>query len=139
MALERTLAIIKPEAVVYRDEILLAYRQAGFLIVEMKVGRLTEEEAKIFAIEHVAHEAYPRIWAHFSSGEILVLLLEQDDAIGKCRLLHGCNDPAKAALGTLRAKYGNGKKANAVHSAKDTKEAAREIAFFFGKNKVVNW
>ena len=69
----------------------------------------------------------------------MVLLLEQDGAIGKLRLLNGCNDPSKAAPGTLRAKYGNGKKANAVHSSKDEKEAVREIAFFFGENKVVNW
>ncbi|MBI3621717.1 MAG: nucleoside-diphosphate kinase [Nitrospirae bacterium] len=134
MGRERTLAIIKPDAVKQRamGPILQRYEEEGFRIVEMKLARLTKAEAETFYAVHRARPFFQSLISFMISGPVVVVLLEGERAVERHRTLMGATDPAKAAEGTLRKRYGKSIEENAVHGSDSEATAKDEIAFFFG-------
>jgi len=136
MALERTFAIIKPNAVKAGNlgRVLTDIEAGGLTPKAMRLTQLTPDLCKQFYAEHVAKPFYPELEAFMVSGPVVVLCLEGDNAILRWRDLMGATNPAKAAPGTLRAKYGEGFTENAVHGSDSPESAARELSFFFDTN-----
>jgi nucleoside-diphosphate kinase len=131
---ERTLAIIKPDAVKQRSigAILQRYEEEGFRIVEMKLVRLTKADAEAFYAVHKARPFFQSLVTFMISGPVVVVLLEGEQAVERHRTLMGATDPAKAAEGTLRKRYGRSIEENTVHGSDSGATAKDEIAFFFG-------
>ncbi len=134
MGRERTLAIIKPDAVKQRSigAILQRYEEEGFRIVEMKLVRLTKADAEAFYAVHKARPFFQSLVTFMISGPVVVVLLEGEQAVERHRTLMGATDPAKAAEGTLRKRYGRSIEENTVHGSDSGATAKDEIAFFFG-------
>lgn len=135
MALERTLSIIKPDAVAKNviGEIYTRFERAGFKIVEAKMIQLDDELAGGFYAEHKERPFYKDLVAFMTSGPVVVSVLEGEGAVLRHRELMGATNPKEAAAGTLRADYAASIDANAVHGSDSLESAAREIAYFFGK------
>ena len=133
MALERTFAIIKPDAVKanQQGDILTRIHKAGFSIVAIKSMRLTKEEAGGFYAVHKARPFFGELTDFMSSGKIIAMVLEADGAITKWRDTMGATDPKKAAAGTIRAEFAENIEANSVHGSDSAENAAVEIAFFY--------
>lgn len=131
--MERTLAIIKPDAVERRltGRILLRIEEAGFGIRAMRMVRLSRAEAEGFYYVHRERPFFASLTAFMSSGPAVVLALEADDAIRKWRDLMGATDPAKAAAGTLRREFGSSIERNATHGSDGPDTAAFELGYFF--------
>ncbi len=132
--MEKTLTIIKPDAT-ERDllgHILNRFEKAGFKIVEMKMMNLSKDEAGRFYEVHKERPFYGELTDYMSSGPIVPIVLEKDNAIADLRLLIGATDPAEAASGTLRDEVGMDKGRNSVHASDSLESAAIEIPFFFG-------
>ena len=131
--MERTLGIIKPDAVAagHAGEIISAYEKAGFAIVAMKKVRLTPAQAAGFYAVHKQRPFFKPLCKFMSSGPCIVVALEGDDAISKNRKLMGSTDSTKAARGTLRARFGTDLQNNAVHGSDAPATAAFEIGYFF--------
>ena len=133
MAVERTLAIIKPDAV-YRGvtaDILSRIHQAGLTIRAIKSLRLTPAEAEAFYAVHRGKSFFPELTAFMSSGKIVVLVLEAENAIARWRETMGATDPAKAAAGTIRREFGTSIQNNCTHGSDAPETAAFEIGYFF--------
>ena len=133
MAIERTLAIIKPDAV-YRGvtaDILARVHQAGLTIRAIKSLRLTPTEAEAFYAVHRGKGFFPELTAFMSSGKIVVLVLEAENAIARWRETMGATDPAKAAAGTIRREFGTSIQNNCTHGSDASETAAFEIGYFF--------
>ena len=133
MAIERTFAIIKPDAV-DRDlqgEILSRVHKAGFKIIAMKSMRLTKEEAAGFYAVHKARPFFGELTDFMSSGKIFAMVLEAEGAISKWRETMGATDPKKAAPGTIRRDLGTSIQMNCTHGSDAPETAAFEIAYFF--------
>lgn len=130
---ERTLSIIKPDAVARNliGEILRRFEDAGLKVVAARLLRLSLEEARAFYAVHKDRPFYSSLTEYMSSGQILVSVLEGEQAIQKNRDLMGATDPAKAAPGTIRNMWGTDVEKNAVHGSDGPETAAWEIAFFF--------
>lgn len=139
MAVERTLAIIKPDAVEKNlaGAILAHIEKAGFVVRGMKRVRLTAAQAEAFYEEHRGRGFYGELTAFMSRGPVYVLALEADGAIAKWRETMGATDPAAAAAGTIRKLYGASKGENATHGSDSPTSAAREVAFFFAACELV--
>ena len=133
MALERTFAIIKPDAVSrgIQGEILARIQKAGFTIVAAKSMRLTKEEAGGFYAVHKARPFFGELTDFMSSGKIIAMVLEADGAILKWRDTMGATDPKKAAPGTIRHDLGTSIGNNVTHGSDAPETAAFEIAYFF--------
>lgn len=133
MALERTFAIIKPDAVQagQQGEILARINEAGFKIVAVKSMQLTREEAGGFYHVHKARPFFGELTEFMSSGKIVALVLEADGAIAKWRDTMGATDPKKAAPGTIRHDLGTSIGTNCTHGSDAPDTAAFEIAYFF--------
>ena len=133
MALERTFAIIKPDAVGrnLQGEILCRIHKAGFKIVAIKSIRLTKEEAGGFYAVHRERPFFGELTDFMSSGKIFALILEAEDAINKWRDTMGATDPKKAAPGTIRRDLGTSIGNNCTHGSDAPDTAAFEIAYFF--------
>ncbi len=133
MATQRTLSIIKPDAMEKSSAgaILARFQEEGFLITAMKTIHLTRPQAEGFYAEHRGRGFFDELVTFMSRGPIIVLCLEREDAIAKYREVIGATDPAKAAPGTIRKLYGANVGENAVHGSDSEKAAAREIAYFF--------
>jgi len=133
LSLERTFAIIKPDAVSrgQHGEILARIHQAGFTIVAIKSMRLTKEEAGGFYAVHQARPFFGELTDFMSSGKIFALVLEADDAIRKWRDTMGATDPKKAAPGTIRHDLGTSIGTNCTHGSDGPETAAFEIAYLF--------
>jgi nucleoside-diphosphate kinase len=133
MSLERTFAIIKPDAVAARHagEILAAIEKAGFRILALRMTRLTEQEAKGFYEVHSAKPFYEGLVKFMTEGPILVMALEREDAIVKWRETMGATKPADAAEGTIRKRFGTGIERNCVHGSDAPETAETELRFFF--------
>ncbi len=133
MALERTFAIIKPDAVSrgQQGEILARIHKAGFTIVAIKSMRLTREEAGGFYAVHKARPFFGELTEFMSSGKIVVMVLEADGAISKWRDTMGATDPKKAAPGTIRHDLGTSIGTNCTHGSDAPETAAFEIGYFF--------
>ena len=133
MTIERTLSIIKPDAVKKNaiGQILARFEGAGLRIVAARMMRLSRVEAEGFYEVHRARPFFSDLVEFMTSGPVLVQVLEGEDAIAKNRELMGATDPKKAAKGTIRADFADSIDANAVHGSDGPETARREIAFFF--------
>jgi nucleoside-diphosphate kinase len=138
MAVERTLSIIKPDAVGRNliGEILRKFEAAGLRIAAAKLIRLTPERAQGFYAVHKARPFFQGLCEYMSSGPIFVSVLEGDSAVAKNREVMGATDPAKAAPGTIRKEFGKDIEQNAVHGSDAPETAATEIAFFFRPDEI---
>ncbi len=130
---ERTLAIIKPDAVERRltGPIIQRIEAAGFRIRAMRQLALHKADAEGFYAVHRERPFFSALTAFMSSGPVVVLVLEAADAIGKWRALMGATDPAKAGEGTLRKEFGQSIERNATHGSDAPETAAYEIGYFF--------
>ena len=133
MAIERTFAIIKPDAVArgQQGEILSRIHKAGFQIVAIKSMRLTKEEAGGFYAVHKARPFFGELTDFMSSGKIIAIVLEADGAILKWRDTMGATDPKKAGAGTIRHDLGTSIGTNCTHGSDAPDTAAFEISYFF--------
>jgi nucleoside-diphosphate kinase len=130
---ERTLAIIKPDAVSARQagRIVQRIEEAGFQIRAMRLVNLTKKEAEGFYAVHRERPFFASLTSFMSSGPAIVMALEAPDAIGKWRTLMGATDPVKADAGTLRKEYGRSIEHNATHGSDAPETAAYELGYFF--------
>lgn len=133
MAIERTLAIIKPDAASrgLTDEILKRIHEAGFRIVAMKTLQLTKAEAEGFYAVHRDKPFFASLTEFMSSDKIVVMVLEGENAIARWREVMGATDPAKAAPGTIRREFGTSIQNNCTHGSDAPETAAFEINYFF--------
>ncbi len=130
---ERTLAIVKPDAVAKGSagRIIARIEQAGFKVVAMKMIHMTPGQAGGFYIVHKERPFYGSLCAFMTQGPSIVMVLEGDQAITRWRDLMGATDPAKAAAGTIRKEFASSIEANAVHGSDSPASAAFEIPYFF--------
>jgi nucleoside-diphosphate kinase len=133
VAIERTFAIIKPDAVTahQQGEILSRIQKHGFKIVAIKSLRLTKEEAGGFYHVHKARPFFGDLTDFMSSGKIIAMVLEADNAIAKWRDAMGATDPKKATPGTIRHDLGTSIGTNCTHGSDAAETAAFEISYFF--------
>src|ERR671927_1067320 len=131
--MERTFAIIKPDAVERRlaGKILARIEEAGFTVRAMRLQHLTKQEAEGFYAVHRARPFFPSLTDFMSSGAAIVMVLEAPDAIRKWRTLMGATDPAKADACTLRKEFAQSIERNATHGSDAAETAAYEIGYFF--------
>jgi nucleoside-diphosphate kinase len=130
---ERTLAIIKPNALRKKvaGKILAMWEEAGFDIVAVKKATLTRAQAEGFYAEHKEKEFFPRLIDFMTSGPVILLVLERENAVAGNRDLMGATNPDNAAAGTMRRLFGDSLTMNAVHGSDAQASAAREVAYFF--------
>jgi len=135
MALERTLSIIKPDAVAKNviGEIYSRFEKGGLRIVAAKMKHLSRAEAEGFYAVHRERPFFNDLVEFMISGPVMVQVLEGEDAIAKHRELMGATDPAKAAPGTIRADFAKTVDENAVHGSDGPDTAREEIAYFFSQ------
>jgi nucleoside-diphosphate kinase len=133
MAIERTLSIIKPDAVAKNviGKIVSRFEAAGLKVVAAKLVHLSRNEAEQFYAVHKARPFFKDLVEFMISGPVFVQALEGEDAIAKNRDLMGATDPKKAAAGTIRADFADSIDANAVHGSDAPETAQAEVAFFF--------
>ena len=133
MAVERTLSIIKPDAVAKNviGEIYSRFEKAGLRVIASRMKHLSQKEAEGFYAVHSARPFFKDLVSFMISGPVVVSVLEGEDAVAKHRELMGATDPKKAEKGTIRADFADSIDANAVHGSDAAETAAVEIAFFF--------
>ncbi len=133
MAIERTLSIIKPDAVAKNviGKIYQRFEDAGLKVIAARMMHLSEQEAGQFYAVHTERPFFKDLVSFMVSGPVMVQVLEGESAIAKNRELMGATDPKKADAGTIRADFADSIDANAVHGSDAPETAAVEIAFFF--------
>ncbi|MCI4429771.1 MAG: nucleoside-diphosphate kinase [Burkholderiales bacterium] len=133
MSLERTLSIVKPDAVAKNviGQIMARFESAGLKIAAAKMIQLSREQAQAFYAVHKARPFFNDLVTFMISGPVMVQVLEGENAIARNRDLMGATDPKKAAKGTIRADFAASIDANAVHGSDAPETAAAEIGFFF--------
>jgi len=138
MAVERTLSIVKPDAVGKNiiGKIYSRFESNGLQIVAAKMVRLSESVAGGFYAEHRERPFFPDLIEFMTSGPVVVQVLEGENAIAKNRELMGATNPREAAEGTIRADFASSIDANAVHGSDSPASAAREIAYFFSASEI---
>ncbi len=138
MAVERTLSIIKPDAVAKNviGQIYSRFEQAGLRIVAAKMLRLSRDAAEGFYSEHKGRPFFPALIDFMTSGPVTVQVLEGDNAVARHRELMGATNPKNAEPGTIRADFADSIDANAVHGSDATTSASREIAYFFATSEL---
>ena len=139
MAIERTLSIIKPNAVVDHNIGAIIHRleQAGLKVVAMRMAKLTLEQAQGFYAEHDGKPFFEKLINFMTSAPVVTMVLEGESAITAYREIAGATDPAQALRGTLRADFGGDNVTfNAVHGSDSPESASREIAYFFADSEV---
>ena len=138
MALERTLSIIKPDAVKKNviGQILARFEAAGLRVIAARMMHLSPAEAEGFYAVHRGRPFFKDLVQFMTSGPVLVQVLEGDSAIAKNRELMGATDPKKAAKGTIRADFADSIDANAVHGSDGPDTAKTEIGYFFAASEV---
>ena len=138
MAVERTLSIIKPDAVGKNviGEILTRFEKAGLTVVAAKMLQLDDEKAGGFYAEHKERPFFKDLVGFMTSGPVVVQVLEGEGAIAKNRELMGATNPQEAAAGTIRADFAQSIDANAVHGSDSAESAAREVAYFFAEDEI---
>jgi len=138
--MERTFAIIKPDAVAARHagQIISRIESAGFQIRAMQMRSLTQKEAEGFYAVHRERPFFGSLTKFMSSGPVVVLALEAPDAIKKWRTLMGATDPGKAESGTLRKEFGTSIENNATHGSDAPDTAAFELGYFFAGVDLTN-
>mgnify|MGYP001820709632 CR=1 FL=1 len=138
MAVERTLSIIKPDAVGKNiiGKIYSRFESNGLQIVGSKMLHLSDEVAGGFYAEHRERPFFPALIEFMTSGPVVVQVLEGEGAVAKNRELMGATNPQEAEAGTIRADFAESIDANAVHGSDSTESAAREIAYFFAASEL---
>ncbi len=138
MSLERTISIIKPDAVAKNviGEIYSRFEKAGLKIVASKMMQLGEEKAGEFYAVHKERPFYGELIAFMTSGPVMVQILEGEDAIAKNREVMGATNPKEAAAGTIRADFAESIDENAVHGSDGPDTAKAEMAFFFSDEEI---
>lgn len=138
MSIERTLSILKPNAVRNNNigAIYSRFESAHFTIIAAKMIRLTREQATGFYAEHQGKPFFDGLLDFITSGPVMVQVLESEDAVRRYRELMGATDPVKALAGTLRADYAESMRENAVHGSDSIESAAREVAYFFSDSEI---
>lgn len=138
MAVERTLSIIKPDAVAKNviGEIYTRFEKAGLNIVAARMMHLSEQQAGEFYAVHKERPFYADLVSFMTSGPVIVQVLEGENAIAAHRDVMGATNPAEAAAGTIRADFADSIDENACHGSDATETAAQEIEFFFGSDGV---
>lgn len=136
MAVERTLSIIKPDAVAKNviGEIYSRFEKAGLKIVAARMAQLTREEAEGFYAVHKERPFFNDLVAFMTSGPVMIQALEGENAIATNRALMGATNPKEAEAGTIRADFADSIDANAVHGSDAPETAAQEINYFFGES-----
>ena len=134
MAIEQTLSIIKPDGVKNRHigHVIAIFEGAGLTIKAAKLVRLTRAQAEGFYAEHAQRGFFAELVEFMTSGPVLLMCLEGENAIARNRELMGATDPAQAEAGTVRKLYAANKGANTVHGSDSAASASRELAYFFG-------
>jgi len=138
MSVERTLSILKPDAVARNliGEICARFEKNGLRIVAARMIRMTAEQAGGFYAEHKERPFFNDLVRYMTSGPVVVQVLEGAEAVSKNRQLMGATNPKNADPGTIRADFAESVEANAVHGSDSTTSAAREIAYFFQPEEI---
>ena len=138
MAGNRTLAIIKPDAVAAGKSgaILAHLERDGFAVRAARLVRLTKAQAGAFYEVHRGRPCYDELVGFMTSGPCLPIALERPDAVARYRTVIGATDPAEAAAGTIRKLYAESKGRNAIHASDSDENAAREVGFFFSEGEL---
>lgn len=138
MAVERTLSIIKPDAVAKNviGQILSRFESAGLRVVAAKMVQLSQADAEGFYAEHKERPFFKDLVGFMTSGPVVVQVLEGEGAVLKNRELMGATNPKEADAGTIRADFAESIDANAVHGSDSTTSAAREVAYFFAETEL---
>jgi nucleoside-diphosphate kinase len=139
MAVQRTLTIIKPDAVAkgVSGQIIARFEQEGLKVLAAKLIHLSAAQAGGFYIVHKERPFYASLCAFMTQGPCMPIVLEGESAIARLRELMGATDPAKAAPGTIRKDFAASIEANAVHGSDSPENAAVEIAYFFGALEIL--
>ena len=139
MATERTLAIVKPDAVAKGNtgNVVAMIQAAGLKVLGLRMTRLSLQQAQAFYAVHSARPFYGELTAFMSSGPVVVLALEGDGAIARWRDLMGPTDSRKAGPETVRGRYGTDIQFNAVHGSDAVETAAVEVPFFFAASELL--
>lgn len=134
MAIERTLFIVKPDAVERNliGKILAHVEERGFRLVEARLARLTREQCQEFYQEHAGKPFFGDLVGYMTSGPVMLTCLEREGAVTTLREVVGATDPAQAAPGTVRKLYGQSKQRNSVHASDSVASGEREVRLFFG-------
>jgi nucleoside-diphosphate kinase len=137
--LERTLAILKPDCIAVQKmgKVLDRIEAAGFRIVGMKMTRLTPQVAGQFYEVHKERGFYKDLVGFMSSGPVVVLALEKENAVADFRKLIGATDPAEAAPGTIRRDFATSKQNNIVHGSDSPENGRLEVAFYFSRQELI--
>ena len=138
MAVERTLSIIKPDAVANNviGEIYSRFEKAGLKIVAARMLQLNDESAGGFYVEHKGKGFYDDLIEFMTSGPVVVQVLDCENAVALNRELMCATNPAKADTGTIRADFAKSIDANAVHGSDSATSAAREVSYFFNDHEI---
>ncbi|NPA52638.1 MAG: nucleoside-diphosphate kinase [Aquificae bacterium] len=139
MAVERTLMLIKPDAVKknVEGEIIALVQKQGFKLIGLKKLKLSKEQAKQFYIVHKDRPFYDELAEFMSSGAIVAIVWEGENAISRIRDIMGATNPEEASQGTIRNLYGTNIGENAVHGSDSPQSASYEIPFFFSRLELV--
>jgi nucleoside-diphosphate kinase len=137
--MQRTLAIVKPDGVRQRNvgDVIRRLEAAGFAVRGLKMVRLSQEKAGEFYAVHRERPFYQSLTVFMSSGPIVPMVLEGENAIEKLRTLMGATDPAKAAAGTIRKDLASSIEQNVIHGSDSEASANTEIPFFFSQTELV--
>ena len=140
MAIERTLSIIKPDAVGKNiiGKIISRFEDNGLCVVAGKLIHLNDEMASGFYAEHDGKPFFDALKSFMTSGPVFVQVLQGEDAIHKNRELMGATNPQEASPGTIRADFAQSIDANAVHGSDSAESAKREIEYFFSSEEILN-
>jgi nucleoside-diphosphate kinase len=138
MSVERTLSIIKPDAVGKNviGEIVSRFEKGGLNVIAMKMQQLDEDSAGGFYAEHKERPFFKDLMEFMTSGPVIVQVLEGENAIARNRELMGATNPAEAEAGTIRADFAQSIDANAVHGSDSPASAEREISYFFSDEEI---
>jgi nucleoside-diphosphate kinase len=138
MAVERTLSIVKPDAVARNliGEIYTRFEHNGLSIVAANMLQMSATQAEGFYAEHEGKPFFADLVAYMTSGPVVVQVLAGDDAVAQNRRLMGATNPAEAEPGTIRADFAESLEANAVHGSDSPASAAREISYFFSDEEI---
>jgi nucleoside-diphosphate kinase len=141
MATERTLSILKPDALESGviGKILSKLEEAGLQPVAMKMLHLTQPEAEGFYAVHRERPFFPSLVKYMTSGPVIVQVLEGENAVAKNREVMGATNPANAAPGTIRKLFAQSIEANSVHGSDSVENARTEIAYFFSQTELVRY
>jgi len=140
MAIERTLSIIKPDAVAknHIGAVVALLEKGGLRVVAQRMVKLSREQAQAFYAVHKERPFYNDLVAFMTEGPVVVQVLEGEGAVARNRELMGATDPAKAADGTIRKLYATNIERNAVHGSDSVANAAVEVAFFFPESELTS-